>query len=198
MLSRYNQLIRYSIPLQSFSGRYQPESVVSGKTHTTAGGGGQYRNGHRAAPNSAVCSELSSGKEATLLNNKSPATGTPNYSTMASSDRLGQWPAESDGEVAGEVSGFARLRNGRFNKVSGKVPFLSLLGCWPWPPNHYEIDRVPFLWGRLRNPRFIDRKIPPHPHSNKKKVYSHSRPIDSVNSLAFQSGTSRFPFKPLE
>lgn len=127
MLSRYNQLIRYPIPLQFFSGRYQPESVVNGKTHTTAGGG-QYRNGHRAAPNSAVCSELSSGKEATLLNSKSPATGTPNYSTMASSDRLGQWPAESDGEVAGEVTGFARLRNGRFNKVSSKVPFQSLPG----------------------------------------------------------------------
>lgn len=97
-------------------GRYQPESTVSGKTHTTVGG---HRNGHRAAPNSAVCSELSSGKEA-LLNSRSPAPGTPNcnYSTMseASRDRLGQWPAESDGEVAGEVTGFARLRNGRYNK----------------------------------------------------------------------------------
>lgn len=102
------------------NGRYQPESASSGKTHTTASG---HRSGvgHRTSNAPAVCSELSNGKEALL--NRSPAAGTGgpnncNFSTMseASRDRLGQWPAESDGEVAGEVTGFARLRNGRFNK----------------------------------------------------------------------------------
>jgi hypothetical protein len=32
-------------------------------------------------------------------------------------DRLGQWPFESDCEIAGSMSGFDRLKNGRFNKV---------------------------------------------------------------------------------
>uniref|UniRef100_A0A182X7Z5 Malic enzyme n=1 Tax=Anopheles quadriannulatus TaxID=34691 RepID=A0A182X7Z5_ANOQN len=31
-------------------------------------------------------------------------------------DRLGQWAAESDGEIAGSIAGFDRLRNGKFNK----------------------------------------------------------------------------------
>jgi hypothetical protein len=32
-------------------------------------------------------------------------------------DRLGQWPFESDTEIAGAMSGLNRLKNGRFNKV---------------------------------------------------------------------------------
>lgn len=39
------------------------------------------------------------------------------------SDRLGQWPTESDSEIAGNLSGLDRLRNGRYNKVSGKFFF---------------------------------------------------------------------------
>lgn len=40
----------------------------------------------------------------------------PNREKM-SSDRLGQWPTESDSETPGNLSGLDRLRNGRFNKV---------------------------------------------------------------------------------
>lgn len=35
-----------------------------------------------------------------------------------SRDRLGQWPLESESELSGQ--GLLRLKNGRFNKVSGK------------------------------------------------------------------------------
>lgn len=34
-----------------------------------------------------------------------------------SRDRLGHWGTSSDSEVAGNLSGFERLRNGRYNKV---------------------------------------------------------------------------------
>lgn len=33
-------------------------------------------------------------------------------------DRLGQWGKTSDSEIAGSVTGFNRMKNGRYNKVS--------------------------------------------------------------------------------
>lgn len=119
MLSRYDKLIRLSISLQSFSGRYQPESAATTKTHTTAGLMTSSSHGASSRNNgAAVCSELSNGKQAPA--NRSAVCNFSTTSNMSetSRDRLGQWPAESDGEVAGGVSGFARLHNGRFNKVS--------------------------------------------------------------------------------
>lgn len=49
----------------------------------------------------------------------------PNRREKMSSDRLGQWPVESDSEIAGNLSGLDRLRNGRFNKVSENLIFLT-------------------------------------------------------------------------
>ncbi|XP_058443206.1 NADP-dependent malic enzyme isoform X2 [Malaya genurostris] len=106
-------------------GRYQPENA-SGKTHTTAncmtngiGSLSSSASRNATATATAVYSELSNGKEA--LQSRSAVAGSSicNISTNmseSSRDRLGQWPAESDAEVAGGVPGFARLRNGRFNK----------------------------------------------------------------------------------
>lgn len=107
------------------NGRYQPESA-SAKTHTTAGL--MTSGSHSASSRSnatAVCSELSNGKQAApnRANNtgvssvcKFSTTAANNNMSECSRDRLGQWPVESDGEVAGGVSGFGRLHNGRFNK----------------------------------------------------------------------------------
>lgn len=39
------------------------------------------------------------------------------------SDRLGQWGTESDSEISGNLSGFQRLHNGRYNKVSNLIYF---------------------------------------------------------------------------
>lgn len=128
MLARYDKLIRLSISLQSFSGRYQPESA-SAKTHTTAGM--MTSGSHSAASRgnaAAVCSELSNGKQAPPTSWATTGTqsackfsstaNSNNTMSECSRDRLGQWPVESDSEVAGGVSGFGRLHNGRFNKVS--------------------------------------------------------------------------------
>lgn len=39
-------------------------------------------------------------------------------SKQLSRDRLGHWGTSSDSEVAGNITGFERLRNGRYNKVN--------------------------------------------------------------------------------
>lgn len=36
-----------------------------------------------------------------------------------SCDKVGQWPTEDDTEIPSRVSGYERLHNGKFNKVSG-------------------------------------------------------------------------------
>lgn len=43
------------------------------------------------------------------------STGSNGY---ASCDKVGQWPTEDDTEIPSRVSGYERLHNGRFNKVS--------------------------------------------------------------------------------
>lgn len=43
----------------------------------------------------------------------------PETMSEVSRDRLGQWPLESESELSGQ--GLQRLKNGRFNKVSGKI-----------------------------------------------------------------------------
>lgn len=42
----------------------------------------------------------------------------PETMSEVSRDRLGQWPLDSESELAGQ--GLQRLKNGRFNKVSSK------------------------------------------------------------------------------
>lgn len=81
-------------------------------------------HGVSSRPNAAVCSELSNGKQAIPTNRATAGAPTPSANQFSTSndmsecsrDRLGQWPVESDSEVAGAVSGFGRLHNGRFNK----------------------------------------------------------------------------------
>lgn len=101
-------------------GRYQPESAATAKTHTTAGLMTSSSHGAASARNNAaaVCSELSNGKQVPANRSAVCKFSTTSDMSETSRDRLGQWPVESDGEVAGGVSGFARLHNGRFNKVS--------------------------------------------------------------------------------
>lgn len=36
----------------------------------------------------------------------------------ASVDKVGQWPTEDDTEIPSRISGYERLHNSRFNKVS--------------------------------------------------------------------------------
>lgn len=43
------------------------------------------------------------------------STGSNGYTSC---DKVGQWPTEDDTEIPSRVSGYERLHNGRFNKVS--------------------------------------------------------------------------------
>ena len=36
-----------------------------------------------------------------------------------SCDKVGQWPTEDDTEIPSRISGYERLHNGRYTKVSG-------------------------------------------------------------------------------
>lgn len=38
--------------------------------------------------------------------------------SYTSCDKVGQWPTEDDTEIPSRVSGYERLHNGKFNKVS--------------------------------------------------------------------------------
>lgn len=56
--------------------------------------------------------EAAAGQTAATNSNKTSSTMSASFNR----DRLGQWPAESDSEIAGSIAGFDRLRNGKFNK----------------------------------------------------------------------------------
>jgi hypothetical protein len=55
-------------------------------------------------------------EEVKILSPTTEIVNHPETMSEVSRDRLGQWPTESESELAGQ--GLQRLKNGRFNKVS--------------------------------------------------------------------------------
>uniref|UniRef100_A0A182N0F1 Malic enzyme n=1 Tax=Anopheles dirus TaxID=7168 RepID=A0A182N0F1_9DIPT len=77
---------------------------------------------HRAEPNAALGGPQRAAGDTRRQRTAgaAAATSATNSTAMSSAsfnrDRLGQWPAAADSEIAGSITGFDRLRHGKFNK----------------------------------------------------------------------------------
>uniref|UniRef100_A0A182QKL3 Malic enzyme n=1 Tax=Anopheles farauti TaxID=69004 RepID=A0A182QKL3_9DIPT len=97
-----------SVKQQQPQRRQQQEPSRVPQVFATQRAAGDSRRQFTAAAAAAAATSAASATPATNSNTMSNAS--------FNRDRLGQWPAASDGEIAGSITGFDRLRSGKFNK----------------------------------------------------------------------------------